>query len=158
VGYSDPAVQREYQRLWMAARRKEWFDANGPCIDCGSWDKLHADHVVKEDKVTHRVWSWTKKRRDEELAKCVVRCAGCHMRRHFGIDHPHGHPQRYRKGCKCDLCRAAHAKTKLDQKRRRDARKASELPGVVELAVTPVSSAGAERRERSSRSTGTEAA
>lgn len=74
-------AQAEYQRKWMAARRKAWFDENGPCVDCGSSDRLELDHVVASTKVSHAVWSWSAMRRDVELAKCVVRCVPCHDRK-----------------------------------------------------------------------------
>jgi hypothetical protein len=79
--YADPDRQREYMRKWMADRRAEWFAANGPCIDCGAWNDLQLDHVDAEAKVTHRVWSWTRVRREAELAKCVARCRSCHVRK-----------------------------------------------------------------------------
>ncbi len=69
--------KRAYNREWMRKRREEWFRANGPCA-CGSWDRLEIDHIDRSTKTTHRVWSWSEKRRNEELAKCVVRCRKCH--------------------------------------------------------------------------------
>lgn len=77
--YKDKETQREYQRLWMAQRRQQWFDENGPCVDCKSWKDLELDHVNSSTKVSHRVWSWSKARRDAELEKCVVRCNNCHV-------------------------------------------------------------------------------
>jgi hypothetical protein len=78
VPYKDPEKRKEYARLWIAERRKEWFDENGPCVDCGSLDELELDHVDPSQKVTHRIWSWSKERRDNELSKCVIRCRACH--------------------------------------------------------------------------------
>lgn len=65
----------------MAARRADWIAANGPCVDCRSWDNPQVDHVDASAKVTHRVWSWSKERREAELAKCVVRCGPCHAKK-----------------------------------------------------------------------------
>lgn len=79
VPYADPEKQKAFQRAWLAARRQEWIAANGPCTDCGSWEKLQVDHLDAKDKVSHRVWSWSKVRRENELAKCVVRCFPCHL-------------------------------------------------------------------------------
>lgn len=76
--YKDPELQRTYQSAWLRRRRNEWLLANGPCIDCGSWDELEVDHVDAKAKVSHRVWSWTLLKRQAELLKCVVRCATCH--------------------------------------------------------------------------------
>jgi 5-methylcytosine-specific restriction endonuclease McrA len=77
--YADPEAQRAYQREWVKRRREDWISENGPCIDCSSWEGLTVDHVDASEKVSHRVWSWSKARRDAELAKCVVRCEPCHQ-------------------------------------------------------------------------------
>jgi hypothetical protein len=77
--YADPAQQRAYQREWVKRRHDEWVRENGPCIDCGTWEKLTVDHADAAEKVSHRIWSWSKVRRDAELAKCVVRCWPCHL-------------------------------------------------------------------------------
>src|SRR6266851_1917558 len=87
MGYKDIAKQRAYQREWMAKRRKDWFSVNGPCVDCGSWEKLELDHVDPAIKVSHNIWSWSKVRRDAELLKCVVRCKGCHLERTIQQQH-----------------------------------------------------------------------
>lgn len=71
-------AKRSYQREWVAKRRAEWF-ADKTCIDCGRSDALQLDHVDPSDKVTHRIWSWSKARRLAELAKCVARCGDCHL-------------------------------------------------------------------------------
>ncbi len=72
-------AQRAYQNEWMQRRRRAWIAANGPCVDCGSWDQPEVDHVDPTLKVTHNVWSWSAERREIELAKCVVRCHDCHL-------------------------------------------------------------------------------
>ena len=74
--------QREYQRKWIAKRRFEFF-SNKYCARCGSKEQLHLHHKNKATKVTHRIWSWTKLRREIELKKCVVLCSKCHKRHHF---------------------------------------------------------------------------
>lgn len=79
--YKDPERQLEYQRSWMARRRSDWIKAHGPCVDCGSSDNPEVDHADASTKVNHRVWSWSKARREAELAKCVVRCRACHARK-----------------------------------------------------------------------------
>lgn len=73
--------KRAYDREWMRKRREDWFSANGPCVDCGSWERLEIDHVDRSTKVSHRIWSWSEKRRLEELAKCAVRCHTCHRKK-----------------------------------------------------------------------------
>lgn len=84
VSYKDPDEQRRYQREWLIKRRSEWIAEHGPCVDCGTWRGLQVDHADASSKVTHRVWSWTAKRREIELAKCVTRCDPCHKRKSAG--------------------------------------------------------------------------
>lgn len=78
MGYKDKAVQREYQRKWIARRKQEWMDENGPCILCGSWESLELDHEDPSKKWTHRVWSYSETKRNAELAKCRPLCSLCH--------------------------------------------------------------------------------
>lgn len=78
MAYKDPEVQRAYQREWMKRRRDEWIAQNGPCAQCGSQDRLQVDHLDPALKLSHRVWSWAKEKREAELAKCQVLCCSCH--------------------------------------------------------------------------------
>ena len=75
---ASPDQQREYQRRWMARRREEWFSQQSGCVRCGSQDDLHIDHIDPSTKISHCVWSWSERRRLEELAKCQVLCRICH--------------------------------------------------------------------------------
>lgn len=79
------AYMKAYQRRWyrevMKVRRETWFAENGPCVDCGSWDKLELDHVDPSTKENHAVWSWAESRRIAELAKCRPRCKPCHLKK-----------------------------------------------------------------------------
>lgn len=74
-------MQRAYQRQWMADRRAEAL-AGKSCAYCSSTTKLEFHHFDQYAKVDHKVWSWTPKRRDAELAKCVVLCHACHVAHH----------------------------------------------------------------------------
>lgn len=78
--YSDPDRQREYQAQWRAKRRAAWFEGRR-CLDCGSREDLTLDHVDPKTKVSHKIWSWSRARREAELAKCVVRCLPCHRKK-----------------------------------------------------------------------------
>lgn len=58
-----------------------------PCVDCGETDPvvLQFDHVYgkKDSNVSYFVHKPTGiKRIKKEIAKCEVRCANCHIRRH----------------------------------------------------------------------------
>src|ERR1017187_858128 len=114
MGYIDPSKKREYAREWIAKRRKTFFSGK-TCIDCGSSENLELDHVDRKLKVSHKIWSWSKERREIELVKCVVRCHSCHIIK-TKVDMNGGyivHGSRYRgyaNGCRCILCKEAQAK------------------------------------------------
>jgi hypothetical protein len=106
-------AQREYQRLWMAARRAEWFMEKW-CVQCGSIDDLELDHIDPVKKVSHNVWSWTKARQEVELAKCQVLCHDCHKIKTIEFlteVYDHGDRKMYAyRGCRCSLCREGQRK------------------------------------------------
>lgn len=77
MGYRSKERQRQYQRTWIARRRRRWMEENGPCR-CGSTTGLEVHHRDPGQKASHRVWSWKRSRREKELAKCVVLCSACH--------------------------------------------------------------------------------
>lgn len=113
---------RNYQKQWMRKRRDEWFSKNGPCKRCGSWDDLELDHIDPDQKLHHVVWSWSKERRDAELAKCQVLCHLCHKEKTrsyvsalFSIPverRPHGTTTTYRFGCRCDVCTSSNSEAR----------------------------------------------
>lgn len=107
MAYADPERQRAYQREWVAERRANWL-SDKCCVDCGATDRLELDHIDPDQKADHRIWSWSWKRIEEEVAKCVVRCAPCHRARHAAEARRHGIGL-YGRGCRCDECRAAKA-------------------------------------------------
>lgn len=51
------------------------------CVQCGSKEKLELDHIVRETKISHSVWSWKEERRNKELEKCQVLCKKCHSKK-----------------------------------------------------------------------------
>jgi hypothetical protein len=124
--YKDVAKQREYKRIWIAKRRTDWLSANGPCVDCGSWEKLEVDHENPTLKVTHRIWSWTRSRREVELAKCKIRCKACHkiktiayLKELYPEKITHGIVAGYLKHkCRCDKCRSFYSLWRRDKYRR----------------------------------------
>lgn len=108
--YKDPDKQRAYQNKWWKQRRQQWLNENGPCA-CGSTKDLEVHHKDPTEKVTHRVWSWSAKRRTEELAKCIVECKECHRGKHYeDMIKPivHGTWDGYiHHNCRCDECKLA---------------------------------------------------
>ncbi len=83
--YKDKAKRKEYARLWMAQRRLEFF-VDKCCVICGSIEDLELDHKDPTQKVTHRIWSWSLKRRETELAKCQVLCKIHHIQKTKNTD------------------------------------------------------------------------
>ena len=69
---------KKYQREWLRKKRAKWLKENGPCVTCGSNEKLEVDHIDPKTKTTHSFWSWSDLRRNEELKKCQVLCRACH--------------------------------------------------------------------------------
>lgn len=112
MAYRNTDKHREYMRKWMRKRRVAWFAANGPCVECGSWERLELDHRDPRQKVTHCVWSWSEKRRLEEVAKCQVLCHDCHLKKTIAQRKPqliHGTYYGYNTtGCRCDACRLGY--------------------------------------------------
>ena len=70
---------RGYQNRWLKDRRDQWLKENGPCVKCGSNEKLEVDHIDPKEKITHKVWSLNLEKRISELKKCQVLCESCHM-------------------------------------------------------------------------------
>lgn len=104
--------QREYQRQWMAKRRQNWIDENGPCVECNSTDQLEVDHINPEDKELQPrdLWSRRKEVRETELAKCQVLCYDCHLKKTqkwYEDKREHGTITMYKHGCRCSFCRQA---------------------------------------------------
>ncbi len=80
--YADRNRQLEYQRLWMQKRRLEYFTGKVCCLcDCADINMLQLDHIDPDTKVSHHIWSWSQKRREEELKKCQVLCVECHKKK-----------------------------------------------------------------------------
>ncbi len=113
VPYKDKAKQAAYQNASNKRRRAEWITAHGPCKRCGSQKQLEVDHIDPKKKVDHKVWSWSKTRREAELAKCQVLCRKCHQKKTTAQSYAkmrHGTTRMRRKGgCACIACMKAVA-------------------------------------------------
>lgn len=87
VYYSNPQKHRENEKDRVLALKDKIVNylSSHPCVDCGETDPivLQFDHVrgSKEfnvSRMAHKGFSWGKI--EEEIAKCEVRCANCHLR------------------------------------------------------------------------------
>ena len=108
--YANAEVQkkyhREYQRLRAARRRVEWFFEK-TCARCPASRNLELHHLNPEEKVSHRIWSWSWRRIFEETAKCIVLCYDCHIAEtvSHSIKFEHGTRTMYmHHDCRCSAC------------------------------------------------------
>ena len=92
-------------------RRSEWIEKlGGKCVDCSSIEMLEFDHAVAAEKsfdIGPALGSWSEKRVADEMAKCVLRCRECHLKKSMKFDFgcvPHGGGKSGKRRCKCDLC------------------------------------------------------
>lgn len=108
--------QRAYQRQWIAKRRLDWIEENGPCVSCGSSSRLEVDHIDPSTKSmpVRDIWSRREEVRNAELSKCQVLCYECHKKKtakdlsdHFTIARECGTRQKYAQGCRCEPCTEA---------------------------------------------------
>lgn len=81
MSYADKRKQKDYQKNWIKARRESFFNGK-VCFNCGSVDSLVLHHRNPEEKESHKIWSWSEKRRLAEIAKCDVLCESCHISIH----------------------------------------------------------------------------
>ena len=73
---------RRNQRKVKARNRAEAVEMlGGKCnhVDCNETENLHFDHVIRADKLDHRIWSWSRARRLAEIAKCQLLCEYHHV-------------------------------------------------------------------------------
>lgn len=121
--YKNIERQREFQREWAAKRKSEYFK-DKICICCGSKLNLELSHKNKNNKISHNIWSWSKIRREAELAKCEIMCSICHRVKTNEERQPsmeHGtYNMTYNLGCRCSECRRY---IKLESKRKMDRRR-----------------------------------
>ena len=117
--YSNPVEQREYQRKWLASRRREYLEMRGnECEKCTSKEDLEFHHRNKNEKLDHKIWSWSRKRIEEELLKCDLLCSKCHLgetvkERSWKV-YTHGTITCYHATkCRCEPCRAENARVQL---------------------------------------------
>ena len=124
--YKDKDKQREYQRIWHAKRRHSYF-CDKCCKHCGSKEKLELHHLDPSKKEHHSIWSWSEKRRNLEIEKCIVLCKGCHYKAHGKrLGRTCGRVATYKYGCRCELCVVANSEY---CKRRRENAKQKQSKG-----------------------------
>jgi len=124
---------KDYERY--KHRRTDWIERNGPCVRCGSSDRLEIDHINREEKLygADRLWglSPTNPKVVSELAKCQVLCRSCHIEKSIeegsfslgrgnGKVAVHGTESMYsNQKCRCKECRVGHNEYMRDYRKRK---------------------------------------
>lgn len=124
--YKDATKQRLFQANWVKERRNAWIVVNGPCQKCGLSENLEVDHIDPKLKTMNptRLWSLSEEKRNFELQNCQVLCSKCHKEKTaLAKLRPHGFYSRYKRGCRCEECKAANAKQKRDRELRKKGEK-----------------------------------
>lgn len=110
--YKNKEMQKEYQRVWIAKRRGDFFNGK-VCEKCGNNTNLVIHHKVPEEKESHRIWSWCDEKRNKELEKCIVLCEQCHNEYHASLKRTQEHGvTMYNRGCRCNICAIANRDSK----------------------------------------------
>src|SRR5688500_10891301 len=107
--FSSKERNREYQRSWAAKRRAEYIATmGGRCRICGSVHNLEIDHIDRSTKTSHKIWTWSRRRIEEELKKCQLLCeTGHETKTTLEVTVGHGGGAKGLTGCKCEKCREA---------------------------------------------------
>lgn len=112
-------LPREQMRQYMADRRARikaemLARLGGACVQCGTTETLEFDHVDPATKVFHISGRGLDKPRAlllAEVDKCQLLCKPHHVektlleRGHTNLGE-HGRSSTYRRGCRCQECRA----------------------------------------------------
>lgn len=120
--------------IWRNTRKKKAIELlGGECIECGSTDKLHFDHVdndrtdekYKISNLINYKWETIIK----ELQKCQLLCASCHSKK-TAVDNGHSGELRHgtyygycKFACRCNDCRQAaltYEQSRKDIRNKRD--------------------------------------
>ena len=105
----DKDWMKNYQLKWMMDRKAKYLDGKR-CFFCGSDREIEIHHIDPGEKESHKIWSWSEERIENELKKCIFICCDCHSKLHAlarRIPLIHGTLNGYDKyKCRCALCRA----------------------------------------------------
>lgn len=112
-------LERLYPLSWKSKRRLGYLQLHGgKCVLCSSVDKLQFDHIDRTTKSFNIQWGMNRIALEAELKKCQILCADCHLKKtsaemseHWIKFHgdKHGGRGAYRRGCRCEICRAGQS-------------------------------------------------
>ena len=85
---SPEKISIKKQKEFLAQYLKDLKEKN-PCMDCKvsyPYYMMDFDHVrgTKQANVAELIGTLSKKRLDEEIAKCEIVCSNCHRARTYG--------------------------------------------------------------------------
>ncbi len=137
------ANDREYYRNRRRARREKFLQLlGGQCINCGSTEDLHFDHIDPASKEYHisELNNASESKLNAEVQKCQLLCGPCHRAKtkaEWSWKFPptqHGSLSMYlRYKCRCDKCK----QTISDYHRNRNAnrnKQANEVNDLVKIS------------------------
>lgn len=106
------AYMNDYMKRRYTKRRDAAIEQLGSvCVDCGAEELLefdHSDASTKEFNMAKLFASASNEKLQKELAKCVLRCTSCHLRKSQRmrdvkyVEHGEGLTGKY--NCRCSLC------------------------------------------------------
>jgi hypothetical protein len=101
VAYVNPSEKR-FKRFRKGSRvehnkiLKHEYLSNHPCVDCGEarvkrldFDHVRGEKIANISDMMSLPWEWIL----TEIAKCVVRCSGCHRDKPLKIDNALEQPE-----------------------------------------------------------------
>jgi len=101
-----------YNKNWVKKRRQQFMAEIGECYFCGTDQNIELHHIDPSEKESHKIFSWSDERIQDELKKCIPLCQECHIKFHRILKlKPLEHGTLYayqRYGCRCELCRNAN--------------------------------------------------
>lgn len=122
--YKSKEKQNSYQNEWMKRKRESFLNGK-VCKECGSISNLQVDHIDPNEKISHRIWSWSDDRIAKELEKCQILCETCHtikssVESSGHKPYKHGTRKMYeRHGCRCAECTQSNSARIAKQRAKR---------------------------------------
>ena len=145
--YIGKKKQKQFQLNRYHTRQSSYIvRSGGKCLKCDGTTMLEFLHKEREQKISHRIWSWSTEHLETELSKCDLLCKECHQKEtneQFGFKkYVHGTSLCYgATQCRCILCRKANAVERAEYRKRTGKRQQHAC--VAELGYAPDLDSGA---------------
>lgn len=71
-------MRKDHEKRYHKFRKKYFIGKK--CAWCGHIGNIHYHHIKPSEKKHNvsRMWCYSQKKIDEEIAKCIPLCANCH--------------------------------------------------------------------------------